>query len=106
MASLQLSLCTMKRESLVSLGRSLAVSLALALSPMAVGCGGASAAKGGTTTPANAAKDESGNVVRSGSGAAVTKEAEASGKEALAAFEAAEKGGWNESTCESVSDGF
>jgi tetratricopeptide (TPR) repeat protein len=90
----------MKRE--LRMGRSLILTAILAL---AVGCGGG-AAKGGTTTPANAAKDAEGNVVRSGSGAAVTKEAEASWRDALAAFEAAEKSGWNESLCESVSDDF
>ena len=36
-----------------------------------------------------------GNVVRSSSGAAVSKEAEANWKEATAAFEAADKAGWN-----------
>ncbi len=68
-------------------------------------CGGSSAA-GGSTTPENAAKDASGNIVKSSSGAAVSKEAEANWKEALAAFDAAEKGGWNESSCGSVGDVF
>jgi len=70
-----------------------------------VACGG-SAAGGGTTTPANAAKDPQGNVVKSSSGQAVSKEAESAWKEALASFEAAEKAGWNEDSCESVSSEF
>jgi hypothetical protein len=70
-----------------------------------VGCGGSPAA-GGTTTPANAAKDENGNIVKSSSGAAVSKEAEANWKEALTQFDAAEKSGWNEGTCDSVGSIF
>jgi tetratricopeptide (TPR) repeat protein len=71
------------------------------------GCGGSSAASGGaSTTPANAAKDSAGNVIKSSSGAAVSKEAEANWKEAVAAFDAAEKSGWNESTCDSVGKVF
>jgi tetratricopeptide (TPR) repeat protein len=70
-------------------------------------CGGSSkAASGDTTTAANAAKDPQGNVVRSSSGAAVSKEAEANWKEAVAAFEAADKAGWNPSSCDSVSRAF
>ena len=96
------TLCAMKTTALST--RKLLVS---ALLLAAVGCGGGAAAgKGDTTTPANAAKDASGNVVRSGSGAAVTKEAEASWRDALAEFEAAEKAGWNPSSCEAVSDSF
>jgi tetratricopeptide (TPR) repeat protein len=76
------------------------------LAALSAACGGGGAAKGGTTTPANAAKDPDGNVVKSGSGAAVTKEAAASWKEAIANFEAAEKGGWNPDTCSSVSSDF
>ncbi len=77
-----------------------------ALLGLAVGCGGSSAAGGGSTTPANAAKDSAGNVIKSSSGAAVSKEAEANWKEAVAAFEAAEKSGWNEATCDSVGKEF
>jgi tetratricopeptide (TPR) repeat protein len=79
----------------------------LAAALLGAGCGGgAGAAGGGGTTPANAAKDSSGNVIKSSSGAAVSKEAEANWKEAVAAFDAAEKSGWNESTCESVGKEF
>src|SRR5690348_8959252 len=103
MANLHLqSLCTMNNAR--NIGRTLLVSALLAA---AVGCGGGGAAgKGDTTTPANAAKDPQGNVVRSGSGVAVSKEAEASWRDALAEFEAAEKSGWNASSCEAVSDSF
>jgi tetratricopeptide (TPR) repeat protein len=74
---------------------------------MASACGGSSASgAGSSTTAANAAKDENGNVVKSSSGAAVSKEAEANWKEALSAFDAAEKGGWNEGSCGSVGDVF
>src|SRR5690242_5651184 len=73
----------------------------------AAACGGGSkAASGETTTPDKVAKDASGNVVRSSSGAAVSKEAEANWKEATAAFDAAEKAGWNPTNCESVADAF
>ena len=74
---------------------------------LAAGCGGSSAAGGGaTTTPANAARDENGNVVKSSSGAAVSKEAEANWKAALAVFDAGEKGGWNPGACGSAGDAF
>lgn len=93
--------CSMKQEtsrrSLISVA-----SLALALSVGA--CGGSAA--GGTTTPANVAKDPQGNVVKSSSGQAVSKEAEGRWKDAIASFDAAEKGGWNASTCDSVSSDF
>jgi tetratricopeptide (TPR) repeat protein len=72
----------------------------------AAACGGSSAGSGAGTTPANAAKDENGNVVKSSSGAVVSKEAEANWKEALAAFDAAEKGGWNQGSCDSVGGVF
>ena len=77
-----------------------ALSLLFAASMLgASACGGGSAAAGGeTTTPANAAKDPQGNVVRSSSGAAVSKEAEANWKEATSAFEAADKAGWKTRT--------
>ena len=88
------------------MGRSCLVQvLGRGLLALAVGCGG-SAASGGTTTPANAAKDSAGNVIKSSSGAAVSKEAEANWREAVAAFDAADKSGWNESTCSSVGDEF
>lgn len=80
-------------------------SVLCALALTAAACGG-SAGAGGTTTPANAAKDPQGNVIKSSSGQAVSKEAENAWKDAIAAFEAAEKGGWNASTCESVSSDF
>ena len=44
--------------------------------------------------------------MRSSSGAAVSKEAEANWKEATAAFEAADKAGWNGDNCDSVSETF
>jgi tetratricopeptide (TPR) repeat protein len=52
--------------------------------------------------------DEKVSVKSGGSGAAtaVSKQAEADWKEALAAFEAAEKGGWDSSKCESISGQF
>lgn len=79
---------------------------ALSLAALAsVGCGGG-AGKGAGTTPADAAKDEHGNIVRSSSGAAVNKEAEASWKEALATFEANEKSGWSSDKCASSSADF
>ncbi len=80
-----------------------AAACAMALS--AVACGG-SVAGGGTTTPANAAKDPHGNVVKSSSGQVVSKEAESAWKEALTSFEASEKAGWNSDACESVSSDF
>lgn len=74
---------------------------------LTAGCGGSSsAASGSGTTPANAAKDENGNIVKSSSGAVVSKEAEANWKQALAQFDAAEKGGWNAGTCDSVGGVF
>src|SRR5262245_18251147 len=74
---------------------------------LASACGGSSASgAGSSTTPANAAKDENGNVVKSSSGAASSSEADANWMGALAAFDAAEKGGWNESSCGSVGDVF
>ena len=84
------------------------LSLVLAGSMLSVGaCGGSKAASGGdTTTPTNVAKDSAGNVVRSSSGAAVSKEAEANWKEAVAAFDAADKAGWNAGNCESVAETF
>ena len=97
------------RRSMLEIPRFLAGStLRVAGALMALGlvaCGG-SAAGGGTTTPANAAKDPQGNVVKSSSGQAVSKEAESAWKEALASFEAAEKAGWNEDSCDSVSSEF
>lgn len=97
----------MPSERRTSSFRGLAL-VAIAALGLSVGCGGAasSAAGGDTTTPANAAKDESGNVVRSTSGTAVSKQAEADWKEALAAFEANEKGGWDSAKCEAVSSQF
>jgi tetratricopeptide (TPR) repeat protein len=78
--------------------------LALTLGLATAACGGS--ASTGTTTPANAAKDAQGNVVRSSSGQAVSKKAESIWKEALASFEAAEKGGWTSDKCESSSSDF
>jgi tetratricopeptide (TPR) repeat protein len=97
---------TMKRDSLLPL-RSASRAVMAASMLALVACGGsASQAAGGTTTPANAAKDASGNVVRSSSGATVSKEAEADWKEATAAFDAADKAGWNPGSCESVAESF
>lgn len=88
--------------------RSLRALAAVTVLGLSVGCGGAASSSvgGDTTTPANAATDEGGNVVRSTGGGAVSKQAEADWKEALAAFDAAEKGGWDASKCESVSSQF
>ncbi len=86
----------------LGVGSSRALSVALAIVVSA--CGGSAA--GGTTTPANAAKDPQGNVVKSSSGQAVSKEAESAWREALAAFETAEKAGWNSDSCDSVSSDF
>lgn len=88
---------TMKLETRLPL---VFVSAALAAS---IGCGGAS--KGAGTTPTQAANNSQGKVV-STSGEAVNEEAEASWNGALAAFEAAEKGGWNSSSCDSVLEDF
>ena len=69
-------------------------------------CGGSAPAQGGTTPAAK----ESGTGVAPGGKAGptvqVSKQAEADWKDALAAFEAAEKGGWDESKCTSVSRAF
>jgi tetratricopeptide (TPR) repeat protein len=77
-----------------------------ALLALAVGCGGSASNVAGETTPENAARDDSGNVVKSAGGTVVSKEAEAGWKDALASFEAGEKGGWDESACSSVSGAF
>lgn len=71
---------------------------------LAVGCGG-SASKG-SATAANAARDEHGNVIRSSSGAAVSKEAQENWQKAVAAFNEAEKNGWNQEACSSVGARF
>lgn len=80
--------------------RTSVVRAVLAASLLAVGaCGGAS--KGEGTTAAGKGGDHP-DAVRSSSGAVVSKEAEANWKEAAAAFEAADKAGWNASSCDSV----
>jgi tetratricopeptide (TPR) repeat protein len=98
---------TMQREPLrTRIPSALSSFVTSACLAFAVGCGGSAAPAGSETTPANAAHDAAGNVVKSASGQAVSKEAEAGWKDALAAFEAAEKSGWNEGNCSSVSSGF
>jgi tetratricopeptide (TPR) repeat protein len=78
---------------------------------LAVGCGG-SASNASTTPTDETSSSESGGrtsapaPTKSAAGQPVSKEAEAGWKEAAAAFEAAEKSGWNESTCTSVSQQF
>ncbi len=84
--------------------RSCRIFAALALSgALAAGCGGSASVAGGTTAE-KAAGPASG--VKSGSGQAVTQAAADQWKEALAEFEAAEKSGWNDSSCSSVSESF
>ncbi|HEY6877409.1 MAG TPA: hypothetical protein VI299_05290 [Polyangiales bacterium] len=86
--------------------------LAIAASfSFAVGCG--SKTGGESTTSADDQEGESSGgsaAVKSGGGSgpttAVTKQAEADWKEALASFEAGEKSGWDSSKCESVSEQF
>lgn len=82
----------------------------LACLSLAVGCGSKS---GGEGESAGSAEESSGgesgvSVKTGGAGStqAVSKQAEADWKEALAAFEAAEKSGWDATKCESVSSQF
>lgn len=76
----------------------------LAASLLTVGaCGGGAPKAGGGTTPAAGGQVDA---VRSSSGAVVSKEAEANWKEAAAAFDAADKAGWNSSNCDSVAAVF
>ncbi len=97
---------TQPRDSLGATARALIVSIPL-LASLAAGCGGgSSAAAGESTTPVNAARGADGQVVTSGSGQAVSKQAEADWKEAVAAFEAAEKSGWTPDKCSSISSDF
>jgi tetratricopeptide (TPR) repeat protein len=90
----------------------LAVLASLSLS--AVGCGGSKSAEGGEASSGGEAEGGGGDGgksvgVKSGGTAptaAVSKQAEADWKEALASFEAAEKGGWDATKCESISAQF
>jgi tetratricopeptide (TPR) repeat protein len=95
----------MKRHSSLRTG---ACALLLSMS-FAVGCGGAPAtSEGGEASSGGGAS--SGSEGGTGGGAApakvVSKQAEADWKEALAAFEAAEKAGWDSGKCESISSSF
>ncbi|MDB4977431.1 MAG: Domain containing protein, partial [Myxococcaceae bacterium] len=79
---------------------------------LAVGCGskGSSEGEGASASSGGDEGDGEKSVsVKSGGTAptaAVSKQAEADWKEALASFEANEKGGWDQAKCESVSGQF
>ncbi|MEY4511964.1 MAG: hypothetical protein RLZZ450_4086 [Pseudomonadota bacterium] len=104
---------SMKHTSSFRAG-TLAVLASLSLS--VVGCGGSKSAEGGEASSGGEAEsgggDEGGGKavsVKSGGSAptaAVSKQAEADWKDGLAAFEAAEKGGWDANKCEAISGQF
>lgn len=68
----------------------------------AAGCGGS--AGGGTS--GGGATDESGNVITTAGGEAVSEAAHNAWTEAMAEFSKYEEAGWNESACDSVFDAF
>jgi tetratricopeptide (TPR) repeat protein len=89
---------------------SAAVLAVVASFSLAAGCGSKNKSEG--TTSADDEQEESSggsaSVKSGGAGGptAVSKQAEADWKEALSAFEAAEKSGWDSSKCESISGQF
>jgi tetratricopeptide (TPR) repeat protein len=85
----------------------------LASLSLSIGCGGSKSAEAGESSSGDEAGEGEGGggggSVKSGGSAttgAVSKQAEADWKEALAAFEAAEKSGWDASKCDSISSQF
>ncbi|HJK96392.1 MAG TPA: tetratricopeptide repeat protein [Polyangiaceae bacterium LLY-WYZ-14_1] len=79
-------------------GAGLALGLAVVAAGALAGCGGGS--------DAAPARDAEGNVVTSGGDEEVTERANELWTEARAAFDAAQKEGWNDERCSSVRDGF
>lgn len=110
------SVSTLRKQSIWRV----AVVAALASLSIAAGCGGTKSSEGGEESSGgdeeegeaseSSSKGKSTAAVKSGGSSgptqAVSKQAEADWKEALAAFEAAEKGGWDSAKCESISSQF
>lgn len=84
----------------------------LASLSLTIGCGGSKSAEAGASSSGDEAEEGEGKSVSVKSGGssaatqAVSKQAEADWKEALAAFEAAEKAGWDANKCEAISSQF
>lgn len=74
---------------------------------LAAGCGGGSSGAPDTSViPADAARTAGGDVIRSAEGEAVTQKTHERWEDALADFAEAEKAGWTDARCSSVSRAF
>jgi len=80
--------------------RALSIAVALVL----VSCGGGG--KGSQAGGADVARGVGGTAIRTGGGETINLTAHNLWKEGVAAFQAAEKAGWNDQRCESVADKF